>query len=188
MDQARFRSFCLSRLLKGCPQFLLARRRTEGRTRVTFRMRLIFGPVLAIFLAALSLSFSAWAQGPAGSASSSEASQPAYPLKVTANHRYLEDGNGVPFLIVGDTPQGLMGNVSESDAERYFADRETHGFNTLNWVNAECAGTQQGWDAFSRTVDGIRPFTEFLPGGTDYESYDLSKPNEEYFVRSDLTI
>jgi hypothetical protein len=152
---------------------------------VTLCRKLIFGAAGAIFLAGLSVSFSALAEGPAGPASLPEASQAAYPLKVSANHRYLVDQKGSPFLIVGDTPQGLMGNVSESDAERYFADREAHGFNTLNWVNAECAGTQQGWDAFSRTVDGIRPFTEFLPGGTDYESYDLSKPNEEYFVRLD---
>jgi len=148
----------------------------------------MFGAEFAIVLAALSVSFSAWAQGPAGLASSPEANQPAYPLSVSANRRYIVDAKGVPFLIVGDTQQGLMGNVSESEAELYFADREAHGFNTLNWVNAECAGSQQGWDAFSRTPDGIRPFTEFFPGGADYESYDLSKPNEEYFVRLDHLI
>jgi hypothetical protein len=145
----------------------------------------MFGAVFAIILAVLSASFSAWAQGSAGSASSPEASPPAYPLSVSANHRYLVDAKGLPFLIVGDTPQGLMGNVSENEAELYFADREAHGFNTLNWIDVENAGPEQGWDAFSRTFDGIRPFTEFLPGGTDYKSYDLSKPNEEYFVRLD---
>lgn len=153
---------------------------------MTFHQRLMFGAVFAILIAALSVS--TWAQGPAGSTNSPEASQSAYPLRVSNNHRYLVDQKGTPFLIVGDTPQGLMGNVSEDEAERYFADREAHGFNTLNWVNAECAGTQQGWDAYSRTVDGIRPFTEFLPGGTNYESYDLRKPNEEYFVRFDHLI
>ena len=155
---------------------------------MTFNRRLMFEAVFATFIATLSVSFSTWAQGSADSANSREASQPTYPLKVSTNHRYLVDQKGVPFLMVGDTPQGLMGNVNEDDTESYFADREAHGFNTLNWVNAECAGTQQGWDAFSRTVDGIRPFTEFLPGGTDYRSYDLSKPNEEYFVRLDHLI
>jgi hypothetical protein len=138
----------------------------------------MFVGVFAILHAALSVSFFAWARGPV-SASSAETSQPAYPLKVSANHRYLVDAKGVPFLMVGDTPQGLMGNVSEKDAELYFADREAQGFNTLNWIDVENAGSEQGWDRFSRTFDGIRPFTEFLPGGTDYESYDLSKPNEE---------
>ena len=34
-------------------------------------------------------------------------SQPAaYPLKLSANHRYLVDQKNHPFLIVGDSPQG----------------------------------------------------------------------------------
>src|SRR5579872_5638140 len=59
------------------------------------------------------------------------AAQAAYPLKLSENHRYLVDQNGKPFLMVGDTPQGLMGRLTEQDAEYYFADREAHGFNTL---------------------------------------------------------
>ena len=155
---------------------------------MTFYRRWAFGALFTLFIAAPSVFFLTWAQETGSSASSPEASQSAYPLRVSDNHRYLVNQMGAPFLIVGDTPQGLMGNVSEKEAESYFADREAHGFNTLNWVNAECAGTQQGWDAFSRTPDGLRPFTEFLPGGTNYESYDLRKPNEEYFVRLDHLI
>ena len=30
----------------------------------------------------------------------------AYPLKLSANRRYLVDQDNTPFLIVGDTPQG----------------------------------------------------------------------------------
>ncbi|HTQ10247.1 MAG TPA: hypothetical protein VMI31_09270, partial [Fimbriimonadaceae bacterium] len=33
-----------------------------------------------------------------------------YPVKVSANGRYLVDQNGKPFLIVGDAPQALMVN------------------------------------------------------------------------------
>lgn len=29
---------------------------------------------------------------------------PKYPLKLSANHRYLVDQAGTPFLIVGDSP------------------------------------------------------------------------------------
>jgi hypothetical protein len=48
---------------------------------------------------------------------------PAYPLKVSANHRYLVDQNNVPFLIVGDSPQGLLSRLTEEEADSYFADR-----------------------------------------------------------------
>jgi hypothetical protein len=55
---------------------------------------------------------------------------PVFPLKVSANKRYLVDQKNEPFLIVGDTPQGRMGRLNEHDAVIYFADREAHGFNT----------------------------------------------------------
>jgi hypothetical protein len=109
----------------------------------------------------------------------------AYPLKVSANGRYLVDENNVPFLIVGDTPQGLMGRLSEADAELYFADREAHGFNAAGWIDVACAGNDYKTNTYATTPDGIRPFTGFVTGGTDYTHYDLSKPNEAYFTRLD---
>src|SRR5262245_49056012 len=36
---------------------------------------------------------------------------PAYPLKASANNRYLVDQNDVPFLMVGDSPQALIGKL-----------------------------------------------------------------------------
>lgn len=113
---------------------------------------------------------------------------PAYPLRLSQNHRFLEDQNGKPFLIVGDTPQGLMGRLSEADAERYFADREAHGFNTLGWIDAECAGNDYKTNLDASTSDGIRPFTAYLPGAADHAHYDLSRPNEAYFARLDRMI
>ena len=121
-------------------------------------------------------------------AQSSVAQFAAFPLKVSANHRYLVDQDNKPFLIVGDTPQGLMGRLSEKEAESYFADREAHGFNTLGWIDVACAGHDFPANTFGTTPDGIRPFAGFLPGGTDYTHYDLSKPNEAYFSRLDHMI
>jgi hypothetical protein len=43
---------------------------------------------------------------------------PVYPLRKSANGRYLVDQKGVPFLIAGDSPQALMVNFSEAEAER----------------------------------------------------------------------
>lgn len=109
----------------------------------------------------------------------------AYPLRVSADHRYLVDQSGAPFLIVGDTPQGLMGRLTEKEADYYFADREAHGFNTLGWIDVACSGHDYPWNKFAATPDGIRPFTGFIGSPTDYTHYDLSKPNEAYFERLD---
>src|SRR5262245_49490640 len=54
---------------------------------------------------------------------------PAYPLKKSASGRYLVDQHNVPFLIAGDAPQALMVNITEDDADLYFANRRSHGFN-----------------------------------------------------------
>ena len=113
---------------------------------------------------------------------------PVFPLKVSKNHRYLVDQENHPFLIVGDSPQGLIGRLTEKEAEFYFADREARGFNTLGWMDVLCAGSDYPTNTFATTPDGIRPFTETLHGGSDYRYYDLRKPNERYFVRLDHLI
>ena len=120
-----------------------------------------------------------------GGSGAQSAGAPVYPLKLSENHRYLVDQNGTPFLMVGDTPQGLMGRLTEQDAEYYFADREAHGFNTLGWIDVVCAGNDYPTNKDAATPDGIKPFTGYVAGGTDFTHYDLSKPNEAYFVRLD---
>lgn len=115
-------------------------------------------------------------------------SMPAFPLKLSANHRYLVDQSNKPFLIVGDSPQGLMGRLSPEEVEKYFADRQAHGFNTAGWVDTFCAGQDFPDNTTGGTYDGILPFTGYVAGGTDFTHYDLSKPNEAYFVRLDGAI
>ena len=63
---------------------------------------------------------------------------PVYPVKKGSTGRYLVDQNGVPFLIAGESPQAMIGNLSEADAELFFANRLSHGFNTV-WINLLCA-------------------------------------------------
>src|SRR5579872_5202748 len=43
---------------------------------------------------------------------------------VSANHRYLVDGHGQPYLLVGDSPQCLTTNLSVEDMGVFFADRQ----------------------------------------------------------------
>ncbi len=97
---------------------------------------------------------------------------PAYPLKKSANGRYLVDSKGAPFLVAGNAPQALMVKLTEADADLYFSNRVAHGFNTV-WINLLCRpGT--GGRKDGATYDGILPFTT-----TD----NLSAPNEAYFAR-----
>jgi len=100
--------------------------------------------------------------------------QPAYPLKVGPRGRYLVDQNNVPFMIVGDSPQALIVNLPEADADAYFADRQAHGFNAV-WINLLC-NTYTAGRVDGSTYDSITPFT--TPG-------DLSTPNPAYFQRVD---
>ena len=99
---------------------------------------------------------------------------PAYPVKIGPTGRYLVDQKDKPFLIAGESPQGMMVNVSEKDAELFFANRKSHGFNTA-WINLICA-KYTGGRADGSTYDGIRPFEG---------DFDFAKPNEAYFARCD---
>jgi hypothetical protein len=112
-------------------------------------------------------------------ASSSQAA-PAYPLKKSANNRYLVDQNNIPFLMVGDSPQALIVNLTESEASSFFADRAALGFNTM-WINLLCA-TYTGGRADASTIDNINPFTANISATS---SYDFTKTNEAYFARVD---
>lgn len=101
------------------------------------------------------------------------APSPAFPLKDSDNGRYLVDQNGVPFLMTGDSPQAMIGNLSLADAEFFMDNRAKYGVNTL-WINLLCNyGT--ACNADGTTYDGIAPFT--TPG-------DLSTPNPAYFDRA----
>jgi len=102
---------------------------------------------------------------------------PAFPLHRSPTGRYLVDRKGRPFLIVGDSPQSLIVNLSEAQADQFFADREAAGFNAM-WINLLCdtytAGRSNG-----ATYDGIVPFTT---------AGNLSTPNPAYFARADAMI
>jgi hypothetical protein len=101
----------------------------------------------------------------------------AYPLKLSSNRRYLVDQRNVPFLIVGDSPQAMIGNLSVADAAAFIANRKAAGFNAL-WVNLLCA-TYTGCRDDGTTFDGIEPFTT---------AGDLATPNPAYFARADAMI
>jgi hypothetical protein len=106
-----------------------------------------------------------------------------YPVKKSASGRYLVDQNNAPYLMVGDAPQALTVNVTEAEADAYFANRSAYGFNTL-WVNLLCA-TYTGGRPDGSTIDGILPFTGTIPSTS---SYDLETPNEAFFAHVDRLV
>lgn len=103
-------------------------------------------------------------------------SRTAFPLKASANNRYLVDQNNLPFLMNGDSPQSLVVSLSTQDAARYMANRKKYGINTL-WISILCVADTCRNDA--STFDGIVPFLQIG---------DLSTPNPEYFQRVDEMI
>jgi hypothetical protein len=101
----------------------------------------------------------------------------AYPLKISSNGRHFVDQKGTPFLIAGESPQALMVNLNEKDAELFFANRQSHGFNTV-WINLLCRPGTGGREDGS-TYDGLLPFKK---------ADDFATPNEDYFARCDRMI
>jgi Protein of unknown function (DUF4038)/Putative collagen-binding domain of a collagenase len=100
-----------------------------------------------------------------------------YPLRVSSNRRYLVDQRNVPFLVVGESPQSMIGNLSLKEAALYLANRKAAGFNAL-WVDLLC-NEYTSCRSDGTTFDGIKPFT--TPS-------DLTTPNPAYFARADAMI
>src|SRR6516165_2404209 len=69
--------------------------------------------------------------------SRSPLASPVYPLKASANGRYLTDSNSVPFLLMGDSPQSMIANLPPHQMSAYMANRRTLGFNSI-LVDALC--------------------------------------------------
>lgn len=99
---------------------------------------------------------------------------PAYPLKLADGKRYLADQRGKPFMMVGDSPQSLIGRMSDADAEFYLSNRRRYGVNAL-WINLLC-NDRTGCNPDGTTDDGIPPFV--IPA-------DMTTPNPDFFDHVD---
>jgi hypothetical protein len=98
--------------------------------------------------------------------------QPAFPLKVSANKRYLVDQNNVPFLYHADTCWGLVWEMNKSEAETYLERRRQQGFTTIQAIALPFfsnEGNREGNKAFSPNTD-------------------LRNPNSAYFAHLDWVI
>ncbi len=104
-------------------------------------------------------------------ASASWPGEPAFPLRPSAGHHYLEDQKGKPFLLTGDSAWSLIADVSTADAEFYLDIRKRQGFNTVLTSLIE--------HQFSRNAPA--DFYGQLP----FEDVSFGTPNEAYFARAE---
>ena len=111
-----------------------------------------------------------------------------YPLRPSANGRYIVDASNAPFLIIGDAPHSILAKLNNSDAVTYLTDRGQRGFNAL-WIELLCDSYtfgfgDEGTPNYGRDVNGNNPFTATLAGGY----YDLTTPNEAYWSHVDFIV
>src|SRR5437667_12229055 len=100
-------------------------------------------------------------------------SPPAFPLKVSDNHRYLVDANGQPFFYLADTAWELFHRPDKQDADLYLRTRAAQRFTVIQAVVlAEYAGLTEP------TPEGHRPLTD----------NDPTKPVEAYFRHVDWVV
>lgn len=99
----------------------------------------------------------------------------AFPLRVSADGRYLEDDAGEPFLMNGDTAWSLIAQLKRDDVDVYLRDRRARGFNTIlvNLIEHQFASNAPA------NAYGDKPFLS--PGAFD-------QPNEAYFAYADWVI
>lgn len=136
--------------------------------------------------------------GPLVSTSYSSPACQEFPLVVSSNGRYLKTNSGSPFLMVGDSPQSLIGDddcgtitngvcASTSTVAKFLADRVSEGFNTV-WINLLC-DSYTFCASNGQTYDGVAPFTS----GTDAASYLFGSGlcgdcNSTYFTRAHAVV
>jgi hypothetical protein len=100
-----------------------------------------------------------------------------YVTSISADGRYFLDQDGNPLLVGGDSPWAGLTRWSPEQAELYFSNRESHGFNAsiLSLVGAIDNGAPS---ADGATFDGVTPFVDG----------EITNWNEPYWQRVDTII
>jgi Protein of unknown function (DUF4038)/Putative collagen-binding domain of a collagenase len=83
-------------------------------------------------------------------------------------------------MIVGDSPQSLVANLTEAQATQYFSSRQANGINAA-WIDVFVSPYIDG-RANGSTYDGILPLTA---GNLQSLTGNIDSPNPVYFQRVD---
>lgn len=100
------------------------------------------------------------------------AAEPVFPLKVSADRRYLTDQNNQPFLYQADTAWMLFFKLTRAEAAEYLAARKAQGFNVVQVQLTGFLGTA--------TRNGDLPFAP--------PDHDFAEPNESFFAHVDRVV
>jgi len=99
-----------------------------------------------------------------------------WPLRISSSGKYLEDQDGVPFPIIGDTAWSAIVMLNQSDLATYLNDRQSKGFNAIIMNAIEhyyCTNPPYN-------VYGYAPFTNGMS--------DWSVRNENYWSNVDYVL
>jgi hypothetical protein len=94
-------------------------------------------------------------------------------LRVTDNHRYLQDENGKPFFYLGDTAWELFHRLNREEAVQYLTNRSQKGFTVIQAVVLPPA-------------DGLTVPNAY--GDLPLIERDPTRPNEAYFKHVDFIV
>lgn len=98
----------------------------------------------------------------------------AFPLRIEPGQRYIVDNNGQPFLLQGDTPWSIVGQLTNAQINEYLDDRMARGFTAILFNAPEAYYTNQTPSYLN--VDGEPPFSPMT---------NFKRPNERYWTRVD---
>jgi hypothetical protein len=107
------------------------------------------------------------------------ATRPAFPLRVSADRRHLEDQSGRPFRIQADAGWFMSTNATPEEADAYLAIRQAQGFNCFYLMAMVHAGEYKHVPHAPANRAGVQPFT--VPGS-------FGAPNEPYWRWIDFII
>lgn len=96
-------------------------------------------------------------------------SEGIFPLSVSANGRYLQQADGVPFFVSGDVPYSLTVQCTRSEVDTYLDDMVSKGFNAgwISFIEHKASDNTPRW----RNKEGEIPFTSGTDFGSMNESY-----------------
>lgn len=149
-----------------------------GSPTNTTRYQVASGDIGFTIRVAVTAAYSGHPSSTVQSAATAVVGSGEFPLAVSGNGRYLVQANSQPFLMVGDSPQSVIGNLTRAQADAYFTDRVSEGFNTV-WINLLCAD-YTACNANGKSLDGsgTAPFTS----GTSPSNYNIADPSSTYFA------
>ena len=79
-------------------------------------------------------------------------------LRVSSNGRYLVQGNGTPFLWIGDTAWRMVHTLGREDLDLYLDNRQAKGFSVIQAVAFTSSGASAGQRRNPTNAYGHRPF------------------------------